>query len=43
MAFDSVKDDVHEALITTLKDQKWQQIVDEWTAAAVVVYTDTAY
>lgn len=43
VAFDSVKDDVHEALITTLKDQKWQQIVDEWTAAAVVVYTDTVY
>lgn len=34
VSFDSVKDEIHDSLVTTLQDEAWQKIIDEWTKAS---------
>lgn len=37
VSFDSVKDGIRESLVTTMQDEAWQKIIDEWTEASNVV------
>ena len=41
--FESVKDEIYESLLSMIQDEQWNAIVDEWTNAADIVYTEEKF
>lgn len=41
--FESVKDELYDSLLATIQDEQWNAVVEEWTNAADIVYTEESF